>query len=459
LKDAKNNTVIADNNYTYNAAGQITQNLDQSGTHVYGYDAPDRLTSATYTGTPAESYAYDAVGNRTSSHRSATYNYQPFNRLTSTSTATYLYNNNGNMISKSDASGTTQFAWDFENRLVQVVTPSAGSASYKYDALGRRIQRTPSSGISTNFVYDGQDVVKDINSDGSTVEYLNGPGIDNKIRQKGSSTSTTYYFSQDHLGSPTALTGTTGKLVERITYDAYGNSAGSTRTRYGLTGRERDSLTGLLYYRARFYDPQLGRFISEDPIGLAGGINSFAYVGNNPVLYRDPSGLCPQNPKGPTACEAMAINAQNAANKALGSAHGDANKALRPFDDSFSKIYIGHAMHTYAQAIDLYQHPPHNSSRYTGQTGFRDEFLDSENGQIDRSPDTDQTHHFAAYFSGGINGQWAATTAHAWEDRVKHRNMGDYNLGNAAYGLGAQLGSDPSLLKNVGNMIRQTICK
>src|SRR5437667_2122161 len=156
------------------------------------------------------------------------------------------------------------------------------------------------TGVSTNFVYDGQDVVKDINSDGSTVEYLNGPGIDNKIRQKGSSTSTTYYFSQDHLGSPTALTGTTGKLVERITYDAYGNSAGSTRTRYGLTGRERDSLTGLLYYRARFYDPQLGRFISEDPIGLAGGINSFAYVGNNPVLYRDPSGLCPQDTGGPT---------------------------------------------------------------------------------------------------------------------------------------------------------------
>ena len=88
-----------------------------------------------------------------------------------------------------------------------------------------RIQRSPSSGVSTNFTYDGQDVVKDINTDGSTIEYLNGPGIDNKIRQKGSSTSTTYYFSQDHLGSTTALTGTTGKLVERMTYDGYGNSA------------------------------------------------------------------------------------------------------------------------------------------------------------------------------------------------------------------------------------------
>ncbi|HYR74970.1 MAG TPA: hypothetical protein VEM96_03940 [Pyrinomonadaceae bacterium] len=77
-------------------------------------------------------------------------------------------------------------------------------------------------------------------------------GIDNKIRPKGSSTSTTYYFSHDHLSSTTALTGTTGKLIERVTYDGYGNSSGSTRTRYGYTGRERDSLTGLQYNRARF---------------------------------------------------------------------------------------------------------------------------------------------------------------------------------------------------------------
>jgi RHS repeat-associated protein len=295
LKDAKGNTVIADNQYSYNSASDITQNIDQSGTHGYGYDTIDRLTSATYTGTPDETYAYDGVGNRTSSHKSATYGYQPNNRLVSTSTASYIYNNNGNMISKTEGTGTTQFVWDFENRLIQVVTPSSGSVTYKYDALGRRIQRTPSSGVSTNFIYDRQEVVKDINSDGSTIEYLNGPGIDNKIRQKGSTSSTTYYFSQDHLGSTTALTGTTGKLVERETYDAYGNSAGSTRTRYGYTGRERDPLTTLLYYRARFYDAQLGRFISEDPIGLVGGINAYAYVENNPLRFADPSGLCPQN--------------------------------------------------------------------------------------------------------------------------------------------------------------------
>jgi len=93
LKDAKQNTVIADNNYTYNAAGAITQNIDQSGTHSYSYDVLDRLTAATYTGTPNESYGYDGVGNRTTSHKSATYGYQPFNRLTATATASYLYDN------------------------------------------------------------------------------------------------------------------------------------------------------------------------------------------------------------------------------------------------------------------------------------------------------------------------------------------------------------------------------
>ena len=189
------------------------------------------------------------------------------------------------------------FAWDFENRLMQVSTPSSGSVTYKYDALGRRIQRAPSVGASTNFIYDGQDVVQDLNSDATTVDYLNGPGIDNKISQTSTSgrKATTLYYLADHLGSTTALTNKQGHLLEQISYDSYGNSTGRASTRYDYTGRERDSLTGLLHYRARWYDPQLGRFISEDPIGLAGGINSFAYVRNNPARFSDPSGLCPQN--------------------------------------------------------------------------------------------------------------------------------------------------------------------
>lgn len=291
LKDAKKNTAINANQYSYNSANEVIQNIDQGGAHAYAYDALDRLTSAAYTGTAAEAYAYDGVGNRTSSHRSASYAYQPFNRLTSTATAGYLYDGNGRMISRSDSAGTTQFQWDFENRLTQVVTPASGSVAYKYDALGRRVQSAPANGVATNFTYDGADVVLDRTSNGASAEYLNGPGIDNKIRQKGVSSKTTYYFTQDRLGSISSLTGSNGSLVERQSYDAYGNSAGSANTRYGFTGRERDSVTGLMYYRARWYDPQLGRFISEDPIGLAGGINQFGYVGNDPQNRVDPSGL------------------------------------------------------------------------------------------------------------------------------------------------------------------------
>jgi RHS repeat-associated protein len=289
LLDAKGASVIVDNNYSYNDAGNITKNIDQSGTHVYGYDILDHLTSAAYPLMGNESYAYDAGGNRTSSHRSSTYNYQPNNRLTSTNTTAYVYDNNGNLISRSDSSGTTQLEWDFENRLTQVVTPAAGSVTYKYDALGRRVQTAPSSGAATNFTYDGDDIAQEQTSTGVITDYLNGPGIDNKIRQK---TGTIYnYFSQDHLGSTTALTDSNGSLVERETYDAYGNTAGSARTRYGYTGRERDPVTGLMYYRARWYDAQVGRFISEDPIGLGGGINQFAYVAGNPQNAKDPSGL------------------------------------------------------------------------------------------------------------------------------------------------------------------------
>jgi len=126
-------------------------------TRNYGYDAVDRLTTASYTSPlqPNENYAYDAVGNRTASQLSASYTYQRFNRLANTSTANCSYDLNGNLISRTDSTGTTQYAWDFENRLRQVTLPNGLTVTYKYDALGRRIQRIPSTGVSTSFVYDG----------------------------------------------------------------------------------------------------------------------------------------------------------------------------------------------------------------------------------------------------------------------------------------------------------------
>ena len=117
---------------------------------------------------------------RTASHLSASYNYQPFNKLTSTATATYTYDNNGNLTYMTDASGEKDFTYDEENRLVRVALPSGGTVKYKYDGLGRRIQRRWAGGTDERYIYDGQDVLLDLNADWSVAAtYINGPGIDN----------------------------------------------------------------------------------------------------------------------------------------------------------------------------------------------------------------------------------------------------------------------------------------
>lgn len=126
-------------------------------------------------------------------------------------------------------------------------------------------------------------------SDGNTVEYMNG-GLDYKLRQTSSSGGSLYYL-QDHLGSTAALTDSSGSVVERQQYSPFGESSGSSLTRFGFTGRESDPETGLLYYRARWYDPAQGRFISQDPAGVIGGFNFYAYAGNNPLSFVDPMGL------------------------------------------------------------------------------------------------------------------------------------------------------------------------
>jgi RHS repeat-associated protein len=291
LNHVRGASTLVANQYAYNDANNIASWTNAAGSHNYGYDVVDRLTSATNSAQLNESYSYDAVGNRTTSHLSASYNYQPFNRLASTSTGTSTYDNNGNLTSRTDSLGTTIFTWNEENQLTQVALPGGLMVSYKYDGLGRRIQRTTSAGANERYVYDGPDVLLDLNADWSVAtKYLNGPGIDNHLRQTSASTGVSHYLT-DHLGSTAALTDATGNVVEQESYDSFGNGAGSVRTRYGYTGRERDPDTGLLYYRARWYDPQVGRFISEDPIGLAGGINSYGYVGNGSISRKDPSGL------------------------------------------------------------------------------------------------------------------------------------------------------------------------
>ena len=304
LKHAKDTTTLFDYQYTHNTANQITQITEPTvRTRTFGYDNADRLTSSTSTlPNQNESYTFDDVGNRTSSHLSSVYGYQQgsFNRLASTQQASYSFDNNGNLTSKSEGTAKWYYSYDRENRLTNAakfggMMPRANeSVNYQYDALGRRVVRQDKKSGRTEFTHDGMDVIQDRfeKNDGSTstTNYINGLGIDDKLKLTNGTTSK--YFLTDHLGSTVGMSDTNGNITESATYDSFGNKTGTLSTRYGYTGREADEKTGLMYYRARQYDPQIGRFTSEDPIGFAGGdINLYGYVKNNPLSSTDPSGL------------------------------------------------------------------------------------------------------------------------------------------------------------------------
>lgn len=283
---------LFDRQYGYNSASQISQITEPTLTKTIGYDNVNRLTSVTASNSQNESYNFDDVGNRLSSHKSSTYNYQPFNKVIATNSAIYNYDANGNMTMKAEGTNFWRYGFDYENRLVSASTRKT-TVRYRYDALGRRVQRFTVGGKeNTKFIYDGQDVLADDNS-GTLTKYINGQGIDNKLRQ--TTGANTQYFLSDHLGSTNGLTDSSRNLTASTSYDAFGNATNANfPSRYQFTGREYDNFTGLHYYRARFYDGNLGRFISEDPIGFRGGdVNLYGYVGNNPINYSDPSGLFP----------------------------------------------------------------------------------------------------------------------------------------------------------------------
>ncbi len=216
------------------------------------------------------------------------------NELNSRPSSTYTYDSNGNTTSKTDSTGTTNYTWDFENRLTTVTLAGSGGAVYfKYDPFGRRIYKQSPTATSI-FAYDGDNLVETVNASGGVVaRYTQGLNIDEPLAELRG--ATTDYYEADGLGSITSLTDTTGAPAATYTCDSFGNtvaSIGTLRNYFRYTGREFDTETSLYYYRARYYDAAIGRFISEDPLGLRLGTNLRLYVGNNPERFVDPSGLC-----------------------------------------------------------------------------------------------------------------------------------------------------------------------
>ncbi len=200
---------------------------------------------------------------------------------------------NGNTATEVTSSGTTTFAWDFENRMSSVTLPgSGGTVSFKYDPFGRRIYKSSSSTTSV-YAYDFDNLIEETNSSGTAVaRYAQTENTDEPMAMLRS--ATTSYYHADGLGSVTSLSNAAGALAQTYTFDSFGKqtaSSGSLTNPFQYTGRESDAETGLYYYRARYYDPTVGRFISEDPTGFKGGLNFYPYVTNDPANQTDPMGF------------------------------------------------------------------------------------------------------------------------------------------------------------------------
>ncbi len=282
------------NALSHDAAGNITGITGLSRSRSYLYDQLNRLAAVTDT-EGNESYSYDAEGNRTNSHASVSHSHDDANRLLEDDAYSYVYDANGNLTSKTDkASGdVTTYTWDSLDRLIQITFPDTTTATYAYDAFGRRIEKNV-NGVVTRYLYDGWDILAEFDGTGTLLaKYSHGPYVDHPLVMERA--GQTYYFHAAQDGSISHVTDSSGAVVNEYIYDAFGNRISVTETvsnPYGFTAREYDPESGLYFYRARYYDPQAGRFISSDPIGFAGGdSNLYAYVFNDPANLVDPKGL------------------------------------------------------------------------------------------------------------------------------------------------------------------------
>jgi RHS repeat-associated protein len=210
--------------------------------------------------------------------------YNAANQLTSHNGQTLTYDLNGNLTSD----GTNTYTWNTRDQLVSI-SGSGLSASFIYDALGRRTSKSV-NGATTGHLYNGDNIAQEQTGGSASANIVTG-GLD-QFFQRTDSAGTTSPLT-DALGSVIALTDAAGAVQTSYTYEPFGSTSvtgASSSNPAQYTSRENDQ-TGLYYYRARYYSPSLQRFISEDPIGVSGGINLYAYVGNNPVSYSDPYGL------------------------------------------------------------------------------------------------------------------------------------------------------------------------
>ncbi|MBA4368068.1 MAG: hypothetical protein C0403_10585 [Desulfobacterium sp.] len=279
--------------YTHNAAGIRTSMTTLEGVHSYSYDDIYQLTNVEYPDSREVSYTFDEVGNRISvANDGAVTNYttNELDQYTQAGTETLGYDLNGNLTTRTLGSDVTSYGWDEDDRLVSIDRGGI-HIEYRYDHQGRLVAKTV-GGQEIRYIWDGLDLIAEMDSTGQIVKrFVYGASINEVVLVIAGGTN--YWVQQDGLGSVVGTTSNSGGLVATCSYDVYGNirsgDLGPLPQRF--TGMWWDEDAELYYVRARWYCPDLGRFIASDPIGIMEGLNLYSYVDNSPPNYIDPLGL------------------------------------------------------------------------------------------------------------------------------------------------------------------------
>lgn len=303
VKDpAQNNKMVY--KYSYDNLGNIDTKLTEFGSYDYNFDNLYRLTE-TINSSSSETFTYDLVGNRMTTHESADiWDYNGNNELESRPNVNYQYNDNGSTIQASELGLNTTYIYNGSNRLSEIKDHSGTTvAKYYYSPFGRRLSKEI-VGSKTYYFYSLQGLIGEYTENGTMIRGYgykpNGKWTTDPLYLKTANIREKHFFYlNDHIGTPQKLISTTGAVVWNAIYDSFGKATLQPidqgvqliENPLRFSGQYEDQETGLHQNYFRYYNPKIGRYITKDPIGLSGGINVYAYVSSNPLRYIDTLGL------------------------------------------------------------------------------------------------------------------------------------------------------------------------
>ncbi|NWE14157.1 RHS repeat-associated core domain-containing protein [Pseudomonas yamanorum] len=288
--------------YDYDKRGNLTRILDtRKGQHDYHYDPLDRLTRADHSHDLQERFVHDPAGNLLMQDRVGP-SVIKGNRLLMQGDRHYDYDAFGNLLRERRGRAqqlVTEYRYDCQHRLISVTQPDGTQASYRYDPFGRRIAKTL-DGQTTEFFWQGDTLIAEHSADHHQ-SYIYEPNNFRPLallKGYGPEDVKPFHYQLDHLGTPQELTAPDGEIVWSAHYRAYGQIAkldvNTITNPLRFQGQYFDPESGLHYNRHRYYNPDVGRYLTPDPLKLAGGLNGYQYV-PNPTGWVDPLGLnsCP----------------------------------------------------------------------------------------------------------------------------------------------------------------------